>query len=252
MEAVWHFSAIATDKDNGEAFGTHVTPPPPKHSSLVEEVEVSVSGDTIVSDSEVATDTASSIGFTRGNVQIVTGDFNAEPHEPAYRFITGQLPPVVDPVPEGVEGSMPSQCHPDFQDAWVVGGDEESESDGYTFPSCNPVKRIDFILVRNSSSTKCFKSTDNGDWKATIEHTRRVGLEPTTETADRVGVSAVYFCMLLIVIMLIQLLYACDIRYAGTGGPRHARPRFAHLGFRSFCPGDGFAALSARLVGMFI
>lgn len=99
------------------------------------EAEVSASGDP---PQQVWLSESSAQSFTRGHVQIMTGDFNAEPDEPAYAFITGD-----------VAGGG------DFKDAWLLGQESGSQdSDGNTFPSCKPVKRIDFILLRNNSEAE--------------------------------------------------------------------------------------------------
>lgn len=163
------------------------------------EVEVSATGEaTLSTDPALLEDEAPSpalsasvsLGFTRGDVQILTGDFNAEPMEPAYRFITGQE----SIVETAIESGGVTQS-PDFRDAWLLGGETGEESDGYTFPSCNPVKRIDFLLVRNASNSaaSCKDVEHNrpsNSWRAEVMRTWRVGLAPTPETVDRVGVSA--------------------------------------------------------------
>ena len=139
-------------------------------------------------------------GFTNGHVQILTGDFNAEPNEAAYRYITGELSSVelAEITDDHQEKRCDNSLMPDFQDAWLLGGEKVDEADGFTFPSCNPVKRIDFILIRNATATTV-DHRDSSDctsvryskepWQATITHTKRVGLEPTDETVHRVGVS---------------------------------------------------------------
>ena len=185
----------------------------------LEEVEVSVSGEASLSEQRPSASlepihvlAAPSLGFTKGHVQILTGDFNAEPNEPAYRYITGDHEETVtESETEGQTATeakresgsrsgleTESELVPNFRDAWLLGGRSEHESDGYTFPSCNPIKRIDFILVRNATTNSSNSSNSNrseagritaGQWRAEVVHTWRVGLAPTPETADRIGVS---------------------------------------------------------------
>jgi hypothetical protein len=38
-----------------------------------------------------------------------------------------------------------------FVDSWVHRHGKKNEREGYTFPTCNPVKRIDYIFLRNHS-----------------------------------------------------------------------------------------------------
>ncbi len=52
-----------------------------------------------------------------------------------------------------------------------------AEQRGYTFPACNPIKRIDFILVRNSTG-----SDSDRQIYATIAESRIVGKRPTLDT----------------------------------------------------------------------
>lgn len=53
----------------------------------------------------------------------------------------------------------------------------EVEREGYTYPPCNPEKRIDFILVRNQTKGQ------NIGWKGNIMSSWLVGKEVTPETA---------------------------------------------------------------------
>lgn len=47
--------------------------------------------------------------------------------------------------------------HDRFNDVWTLLHEEEA---GFTFPTCKPVKRIDFIVARNNSgcSNQCYVS----------------------------------------------------------------------------------------------
>ena len=77
----------------------------------------------------------------------------------------------------------------DFQDAW-----NSTDNDGFTFPPCNPEKRIDFILVRNTTRTSSSVEKDmqkdgdedkrgrTGSWKVKIADTRITGRDPTPDT----------------------------------------------------------------------
>jgi hypothetical protein len=70
----------------------------------------------------------------RGAVSVVAGDLNAEPHEASLEALRGA----------------------GFSDAWTRGhpeplpgsGDPWAVAHAHTFPSCNAIKRIDFILAR--------------------------------------------------------------------------------------------------------
>ncbi len=64
-------------------------------------------------------------------------------------------------------------CQDVFIDAWP----HINKSKGLTFPTCNPVKRIDFILLRNNSHSEC-KST------AILSNVFIVGQDPTSETSE--------------------------------------------------------------------
>ena len=94
--------------------------------------------------------------FTRrgqGAMSVAMGDFNAEPHE----------------------DSLQALQRAGFQDAWLRAGHPEpvpgssdswAVAQAHTFPSCNAVKRIDFVLVRpnnqvDSSSTDINSSSSS-------------------------------------------------------------------------------------------
>jgi endonuclease/exonuclease/phosphatase family metal-dependent hydrolase len=53
----------------------------------------------------------------------------------------------------------------------------EAERDGFTFPACSPVKRIDFILVRNHSSV-------SGELSVSVVTSRIVGSKPPADTGE--------------------------------------------------------------------
>jgi hypothetical protein len=62
-----------------------------------------------------------------------------------------------------------------FIDAWTMIHQDE----GFTFPTCKPIKRIDFVLVRNNSDCvqQCFPSS--------IVDTFIVGRNPTEDTGKK-------------------------------------------------------------------
>jgi endonuclease/exonuclease/phosphatase family metal-dependent hydrolase len=127
--------------------------------------------------------------------QILTGDFNAEPHENSYACLTGRLD-------EDNDTATPTQAEKcrlgnPFVDAWLHselenradqgsngnlhnGKDKTSsvERDGYTYPPCNPEKRIDFIMTRNNTINNSL------NWKARVLSSRLVGKDTTPETSN--------------------------------------------------------------------
>lgn len=158
---------------------------------------------------------------------MLTGDFNAEPHEnfirqllhersykhidcskaPRSRRLGGERGASFDPLvtTADVENAAP------FVDSWLhyatlqyeqrLERQHESASqtvatavdvagnvatvepavvmeDGFTFPACNPIKRIDFIMVRNFSISDTVSTP-----VATIEQSRIVGTLPTADTS---------------------------------------------------------------------
>lgn len=150
-------------------------------------------------------------------IQVLTGDFNAEPHEPAVQYL---LDPAnyaavkctaVDDQSVGRTGSSSSISPAAFVDSWSehsqrsdttaspVGAEMEIDATGsivsadaslsstaggdpgFTFPSCNPVKRIDFVLVRNATAPADGGSGRRGP-TATIANSYIVGTRPTKDT----------------------------------------------------------------------
>ena len=79
---------------------------------------------------------------SQGRIQLLMGDFNAEPDSRGIQFLQGLGP---------LNGTTT-----DFQDCWLAlhpepkpGSNDTNEIDNMlTFPSCNPVKRIDFVMLR--------------------------------------------------------------------------------------------------------
>lgn len=112
-------------------------------------------------------------------------------------------------VPVAIAETRPSArlSSPDFVDVWDVTHQRLLESDGlsfedvlglgYTFPVCNPVKRIDFLLARNTSAnlasdcsvdnSECNESTKDSPrqrWSGTVLGTYLAGSDPTSETGN--------------------------------------------------------------------
>lgn len=56
------------------------------------------------------------------------------------------------------------------------------EQDGYTFPPCNPEKRIDYIMVRNNTTPLNGKTKK---WSSQILSSWLVGKEVTSETGNK-------------------------------------------------------------------
>lgn len=72
--------------------------------------------------------------------------------------------------------------------------------DGFTFPACNPIKRIDFILVRNFSVESSSSSP-----VVTISQSRIVGDQPTADTS-----TFLYYCF--------QSLLICFLFFSSVFG----------------------------------
>jgi hypothetical protein len=168
-------------------------------------------------------------GFIHGHqhssdVQVLGGDFNAEPDEHTMQYFTdagplavergaGKTEVVLDESGElsASEQARGSECDavyhrslaslrgeevkipcPDFTDAWVWKAADmqrvaaqgvspapsELELLGYTFPACNPIKRIDYLMVRNTT----WADPAQKKWRASFVDTRIVGMEPTGNT----------------------------------------------------------------------
>lgn len=106
---------------------------------------------------------------------MLLGDLNAEPHEDAIRYLLEEMP-----------------THSPFVDAWTLIHTQNDSSDnaGFTFPACQPVKRIDYILVRNSSSCSAADTEAGhilsglGRVAAVIADVRVAGKRPTEDTGD--------------------------------------------------------------------
>lgn len=90
-------------------------------------------------------------------VQALMGDFNAEPHEESIGILVDD---------NGDDIDM-------FVDSWTMTNPEDT---GFTFPSCDPIKRIDYILL------KAYPDNDRCKNRVTVESTQIVGIKPTKDT----------------------------------------------------------------------
>jgi endonuclease/exonuclease/phosphatase family metal-dependent hydrolase len=92
----------------------------------------------------------------KGRLQLLLGDMNAEPHEPAMRFIRDVNARIALEM-ERKGGEESEQSLPVMSDLWLEthAHDEPVPADsdpavryyGHTFPSHNPIKRIDIVYA---------------------------------------------------------------------------------------------------------
>jgi endonuclease/exonuclease/phosphatase family metal-dependent hydrolase len=129
-------------------------------------------------------------------IQVLTGDFNAEPQEEAIAFLLSDAEQEGDATMSRNEGERKQRWAP-FVDAWehmrarnrnTEQVDEANAvAEGYTFPACSPVKRIDFIMVRNRTADLSIASAAVPPAVgAEITDFRIVGTRPTTGTGKRI------------------------------------------------------------------
>jgi hypothetical protein len=173
--------------------------------------------------------------FPAHATQVLTGDFNAEPHEQSIKYLLGTA--------DAAEGMLLDD-HVPFVDAWeytrrraardataeVVHEEVSKEvAEGFTFPACSPVKRIDFILVRNNTNaigsygTSC--DAEDGSEGACARVTaeivdfRIVGTRPSADTGECISAHAA--CASILSILL--CVFDCTCRAFGgvAGGPGH-------------------------------
>lgn len=134
-----------------------------------------------------------------GDIQLLTGDFNAEPHESSYGCLTGRCDEMED-----LKEYCPCETYQNpFLDSWLHSQKElrgyqlneetgeiylvengkdkfsQVERDGYTYPPCNPEKRIDFVMIRNTTTVGDQKARK---WSSQIISSWLVGKEVTPET----------------------------------------------------------------------
>lgn len=115
--------------------------------------------------------------FTRqgqGAMSVVMGDFNAEPHEQSLQALQRA----------GFEDAWLRAGHPEpvpgSSDAWAV-------AQAHTFPSCNAVKRIDFVLVRPNNqvdSSSMDLNSSRSSSTGTNSHGPSVSNELSHDSAD--------------------------------------------------------------------
>lgn len=122
----------------------------------------------------------------KGVAQFLLGDLNAEPHERSVQVLTGDA--AVDLDDDEEEDASPRCSSRDhFQDVWLEFYDEPSPGsedewdrlEALTFPSCNPVKRIDYILWKNR-----YKK-DEEEEKVHASAVRLLGQSATSDTIDQ-------------------------------------------------------------------
>jgi len=109
-------------------------------------------------------------------VHILTGDLNAEPHENAILFLRQSTENRPDGFLDSWEYVARMKKFPSLSS-------EEREVIGYTFPACAPVKRIDFIFVRNFTVSD---STNRAQY-AEIVDSFVTGKHPTSATKHLVN-----------------------------------------------------------------
>ena len=82
--------------------------------------------------------------------QVLAGDFNAEPNEESVQLLTKE----------------------ELIDTWLYKNSNNDNDQGFTFPTDNPIKRIDFILLKNITSQNHISVVDS----------RLVGGDPTPDS----------------------------------------------------------------------
>lgn len=126
-------------------------------------------------------------------IQILLGDFNAEPQEETIQYL---LRPVT------ADAMNPDDVNEvSFQDLWLsthpssqenIDFDQSSLTEemiqeyGLTFPACKPIKRIDFILMR-CPAYEAAKATQNvllqnKLWTVAVDDVYVTGQAPTEDT----------------------------------------------------------------------
>ena len=133
-----------------------------------------------------------------GNIEDTTISEHA-PYEPslscnqtyhdAYQPCTlipdsSEITPGSDDAKDQCSNTLP---FPDFVDTWVH---QHGQTDGFTFPSCNPIKRIDYLLARNTTGSSNEHLDDSASssmrrrrWDIVIKDSRIVGVDPTADTS---------------------------------------------------------------------
>jgi hypothetical protein len=115
--------------------------------------------------------------------QVLTGDFNAEPHEQSIKYLLGTA--------DAAEGMLLDD-HVPFVDAWehtrartgATAAESKEVAEGFTFPACSPVKRIDFILVRNNTKAGSASSVCENAGAGAVEECAKTPTPVTAEIID--------------------------------------------------------------------
>lgn len=136
--------------------------------------------------------------------QILMGDFNAEPEEVSIQYLLDEanFNPASASCEEFSSAGSSLSCTEEsvqvgeehrhvrqspFVDAWshvqAARGLTVADDAGLTFPACNPVKRIDFILVRNSSSAEAAGGNTPGIFTNIVDF-QIDGIKPTADTGN--------------------------------------------------------------------
>lgn len=126
------------------------------------------------------------------------GDFNAEPEEVAIKYLLDEAnfnDHKCSAAEDSADKTEAEQCvvhtagarRAPFVDAWqhlqTARGVSVEEDPGLTFPACNPVKRIDFIMVRNASTVDSqVGASAVPPVLATVQNFRIEGIRPTADT----------------------------------------------------------------------
>eukprot|EP01038_Epipyxis_sp_PR26KG_P014002 gene14002-18780_t len=128
-------------------------------------------------------------------LQILTGDFNAEPHELALEYLINSsnyyhincsgFDDVIN-LSNNIDGNnydeIKNQEEP-FIDSWIYNKQHHNdhvESEGFTFPASKPIKRIDFIFARNRSNNN--NNLNGHKLHMSIRNSRIVGNKPSSTT----------------------------------------------------------------------
>lgn len=135
--------------------------------------------------SGVAGEAGAAVSVRPSMAEILLGDFNAEPHEHTIQYLLSPLP----------HRNPDDDDEVPFADAWltqapaaVLDDGGSADAAGLTFPACNPVKRIDFILYRcpaaEAAKTQSFAAAAAATelWRVDVDTVRVTGRAPTKDT----------------------------------------------------------------------
>lgn len=137
--------------------------------------------------SGVAGEAGAAVSVRPSMAEILLGDFNAEPHEHTIQYLLSPLP----------HRNPDDDDEVPFADAWltqapaaVLDDGGSADAAGLTFPACNPVKRIDFILYRcpaaeaakAQSSAAAAAAAATELWRVDVDTVRVTGRAPTKDT----------------------------------------------------------------------